>query len=357
MTTDKKARKERPVARGVLDYFPDAIAEVANVSYVGNQQHNPGQEMFWDKSKSNDHADCIARHLMERGTIDDDGLRHSAKAAWRALAMLQVEIETKAPSHVSSAYSVHDYIRSTDAARQDVTPAQARETATAQKIIAEGEARRQSAASTDGQCYCTATEPAPGDLYTMNFAEEPVNPEYDQAWLMRAARQNRRETLHDSLDRLGCTPEVSLQIIGGTTVTAYSKQYVYIAGPMRGYDEFNFPAFDNARDEFLQNGWNVISPADIDRATGFSESVPDQPLDQRVFCYRDFYSLYLLAHLDGGAIAMLPGWEKSTGAVAEFFLARWLGLKVLDARSGQPLKDYVWFHLTRSIADFLEGQK
>ena len=79
MTTDKQERKERPVARGVLDYFPDAMADVAYVSYIGNRQHNPGEEMHWARDKSADHADCIARHLIERGTIDTDGLRHSAK--------------------------------------------------------------------------------------------------------------------------------------------------------------------------------------------------------------------------------------------------------------------------------------
>jgi len=42
LPTDKQVRKETPIARGVLDYFPLAIAEVARVSYVGNQQHNPG---------------------------------------------------------------------------------------------------------------------------------------------------------------------------------------------------------------------------------------------------------------------------------------------------------------------------
>jgi hypothetical protein len=90
---DKKARKERPIMRGLLDYFPDACAEVANVSFVGNEQHNPGQEMHWARGKSSDHADCAVRHLMERGTFDTDGLRHTAKAVWRALAELQEELE------------------------------------------------------------------------------------------------------------------------------------------------------------------------------------------------------------------------------------------------------------------------
>lgn len=86
-------RKDRPIARGVLDYFPDAIAEVAHVSKIGNDQHNPGQPMHWAKEKSTDHADCIIRHLIDRGKIDSDGVRHAAKVAWRALALLQTEID------------------------------------------------------------------------------------------------------------------------------------------------------------------------------------------------------------------------------------------------------------------------
>lgn len=98
LTTDKQARKEMPIARGVVDYFPRALAAIANVSYVGNQQHNPGQPMHWARGKSMDHADCIVRHLIERGTVDDDGLRHSAKLAWRALALLELELEAEAGS-------------------------------------------------------------------------------------------------------------------------------------------------------------------------------------------------------------------------------------------------------------------
>jgi hypothetical protein len=95
LPTDAAERKEMPIARGVLGYFPDAIAEVAHVSFVGNQQHNPGQPMHWAKGKSTDHADCLVRHLIEAGTIDTDGLRHSAKVAWRALALLQTEIDNE----------------------------------------------------------------------------------------------------------------------------------------------------------------------------------------------------------------------------------------------------------------------
>lgn len=95
LPTDPKARKAVPLCTGVLDYFPDALAAVAEVSRMGNDQHNPGQPLHWAKDKSTDHADCILRHMIERGTADTDGGRHSAKIAWRALALLQTEIEAE----------------------------------------------------------------------------------------------------------------------------------------------------------------------------------------------------------------------------------------------------------------------
>lgn len=92
---DAKGRKERPVASGVLDYFPDALVAVSRVSYLGNEQHNPGQPLHWARGKSADEADAIIRHFLQRGSLDDDGQPHSAKLAWRALALLQKEIESE----------------------------------------------------------------------------------------------------------------------------------------------------------------------------------------------------------------------------------------------------------------------
>ena len=89
----KERRKQTPVYSGVLNYFPDAIREVARCSYMGNQQHNPDKPLHWDRSKSGDELDALTRHLLEAGTIDTDGVRHSTKVAWRALANLQKEIE------------------------------------------------------------------------------------------------------------------------------------------------------------------------------------------------------------------------------------------------------------------------
>jgi hypothetical protein len=88
-------RKQHPVASGVLDYFPDALVAIAHLSYVGNEQHNPGLPLHWAREKSTDEADALIRHFLERGRLDTDGIRHSAKMAWRALALLQKEIESE----------------------------------------------------------------------------------------------------------------------------------------------------------------------------------------------------------------------------------------------------------------------
>lgn len=97
LLSDKSSaqRKEYPIVTGVLDYFPDAIAMVAHVSYLGNQKHNPGQPLHWSRGKSADHLDCIGRHLTEREEVEQADVIHMANAAWRALAELQTVLEKK----------------------------------------------------------------------------------------------------------------------------------------------------------------------------------------------------------------------------------------------------------------------
>lgn len=161
------------------------------------------------------------------------------------------------------------------------------------------------------------------------------------------------------LQAIGAPPEIADQIARGSfqTKTCTAKRCcAYIAGPMRGLESFNFPAFDNARDRLLSAGFDVISPADIDRAAGDENSS-----NQALFCLRDFFSLYYLNAAYGkgqGFIVMLPGWETSVGASAEFLIARWLGLTVLDAKTLQPLnpQDVRTFDFLTSIRRFLTNQ-
>src|SRR3954468_6651074 len=108
---------------------------------------------------------------------------------------------------------------------------------------------------------------------------------------------------------------------------------LYLSGPMRGYPNFNFPAFDLAAELGRREGFEVISPADLDRASGFTETSTVTPANLRVFVERDVQALLNLRAENGDAVAVLPGWERSTGALAEVMVARWLGLRVISALS------------------------
>ena len=93
-------RKETPIFSGVIKYFPDAIAYLAKVSLAGGKQHDPESELSWNRSKSGDELDALARHLVDVGTYDDDGVRHSGKVLWRAAANLQKEIEQSCTTEI-----------------------------------------------------------------------------------------------------------------------------------------------------------------------------------------------------------------------------------------------------------------
>ena len=105
----------------------------------------------------------------------------------------------------------------------------------------------------------------------------------------------------------------------------------YIAGSMRGLKLFNFPAFDAARDRLKAEGYEVVSPADIDRAHGFDPSeLPDDydwsddsNVDMDHIIPRD-----LNAILECDGIFMLDGWMNSVGAFAEWAVALWAGKKI-----------------------------
>lgn len=93
LPVDPKERKAVPIYSGFVKYFPRAMAAVAELSRIGNDQHNPGKPLHWDRSKSGDELDAAMRHLLEAGTTDTDGVRHSTKLAWRAMANLEKELE------------------------------------------------------------------------------------------------------------------------------------------------------------------------------------------------------------------------------------------------------------------------
>ncbi len=106
---------------------------------------------------------------------------------------------------------------------------------------------------------------------------------------------------------------------------------VYIAGPMRGYEQYNFPAFDDAEWRLTELGVENFSPAQRDRETGFDETsmTGNEDLADHGFSLREALRAdthYICTEAD--ALVVLPGWEKSSGALAETALAKALGLPV-----------------------------
>ena len=96
--SEAEKRKATPIYSGVVKYFPNALRHVAQNSFNGNKQHNIGDELYWDKSKSADHEDAMMRHLINHAEdpYDTDGQLHLAKVAWRALASLEMYLEHQA---------------------------------------------------------------------------------------------------------------------------------------------------------------------------------------------------------------------------------------------------------------------
>lgn len=112
---------------------------------------------------------------------------------------------------------------------------------------------------------------------------------------------------------------------------------IYLAGPMRGYPEFNFPAFFKAAAELRAEGHSVFNPAerDIQRdGVNWGDKVPDGDIvksealgfDRRVAIFDDLS--YIIHEAD--AIALLPGWENSKGARAERATAEFLDLEIIE---------------------------
>jgi hypothetical protein len=113
------------------------------------------------------------------------------------------------------------------------------------------------------------------------------------------------------------------------------KRVLYIAGPMRGVAWFNYPLFDRVAKELRDAGNEVISPADEDRMhDGFDPYAnpayahPDACTFPKTMDFSKTVRRCLDAVLRCDEIVLLPGWEKSQGALAELAIAAWMGKRV-----------------------------
>ena len=95
--------------------------------------------------------------------------------------------------------------------------------------------------------------------------------------------------------------------------------YAYVAGPMTGIPEHNYPAFRAAAAELRARGWSVVNPAEND------PPCPDPTWD-------DWMRISLDQVRAASLLALLPGWERSEGARLEVETARRLGIPALPLR-------------------------
>lgn len=89
---------------------------------------------------------------------------------------------------------------------------------------------------------------------------------------------------------------------------------IYIAGPMSGYENHNFPVFWEAAALLRSRGFNVISPAEIN---------PDASME-----WGDCMRADIAALVTCDAVQLLPGWEKSEGATLEHHIAERLLMEI-----------------------------
>lgn len=110
---------------------------------------------------------------------------------------------------------------------------------------------------------------------------------------------------------------------------------IYLAGPMRGLPDYNFPSFHAAAKSLRADGHIVFSPAERDIEKYGAETTSSNPVEWEAGAskIREALKADLVWICDEAeAIALLPGWERSRGATAELATARALGLRVFYLR-------------------------
>ncbi len=107
---------------------------------------------------------------------------------------------------------------------------------------------------------------------------------------------------------------------------------VYIAGPMRGYPELNFPEFFRVEAIWKNLGWDVVNPAQMDKDHGYDPTVK---VSGAAPSFAECMARDLPAVASCDAIALMTGWQKSVGANTELRHAIDLGKAVYDANTQQ----------------------
>ena len=124
---------------------------------------------------------------------------------------------------------------------------------------------------------------------------------------------------------------------------------VYLAGPMSNQPQFNFPAFMSATEYLRNQGYEVFNPAEEDIRKYGKKDWMDDPEGNPEEAKKNGFNLRETLGMDlnyicqfADAVAFLPGWEESKGALAEFYTARALGHKFFLIEEGP--EGQLWSH-------------
>jgi hypothetical protein len=101
---------------------------------------------------------------------------------------------------------------------------------------------------------------------------------------------------------------------------------LYIAGPMTGLPEFNFPAFFDAEERLREQGFLICNPATIRKH-------PAHYHGAQIWQYYMRHAIAMLLTCE--EVALLPGWQDSKGAKLEVIIAQNLGMTTWDYRDGK----------------------
>jgi len=105
--------------------------------------------------------------------------------------------------------------------------------------------------------------------------------------------------------------------------------HFYLAGPMSGYPELNFPAFHREAAYYRSLGHKITNPAEINGGAAelvACEAMTDEQLKAH---WRKCMRKDIPALLKCEGILMMPGWERSKGASLEHHIARALDMQVV----------------------------
>lgn len=308
---------------------PHAQMREGMIMTLGAEKYDPRN---WEQGMPI--SECLAsaqRHIEQykRGDTDED---HIAQARWNLGAVIHYEEEIKAGRMDPAIDDMPHYVD--QPTREPDLEAYLDE------------------ASTDR----TEPDPEPGDRrINPETGQEEIYVKWarDGGWewkpIIKGVVEDPRPT---AIERASINQRMEDRPYTATEITQlirhqHGQPTYYVCGPMTNYPFLNFPAFDGARDLGQSLGFNIISPADLDRQAGidpiedpgsverFRQADPDNFI--RNIVKRDIIEIWNLDPKKGDGLALLPGWEESTGGLAEIALANWLGLSFVDATTFEPI--------------------